>query len=135
MKCDQLTRAKYVPVMGTIIRRRNEDLNAIDSSAVSHRSSACLTGLPSFDAGFLPFRSVSSNTWRAIPSPHVKYARGCTNGFRRYRTKKREGFCWARTTSLRLYGGGVQGDVPRGPTANEYGQTGLKWPEEDKCCE
>jgi hypothetical protein len=53
----------------------------------------------------------------------------CTNGFRPYPTKMHEGFCWARTTSLRLHGGDVQAKVPREATVDEYGQTGLKWPE------
>ena len=53
MRYDQLTRTKYAPVMGTIIRRRNEDLIAINSSAVSHTSNAGLTGLPWFDGSFL----------------------------------------------------------------------------------
>jgi hypothetical protein len=72
---------------------------------------------------------------RDTESPREIRARSGTNGFRQYRTKKREGFCGARTASLCLYGGDVQGDVPRGTTADKYGQTGLKWPECDKCCQ
>src|ERR1700682_3007803 len=127
MKCAQLTRTKYAPVMGMTIRRRNEHLIAINASTVSH-----LTGLPSFGGGFLPFRSVSSNTLRAIASPHVKYARSGRKGFRQYRTMKREKFCRARTPSLCFHGGDVQGDVPRGRRGTNTARLGLKRAEEDE---
>src|ERR1700730_1470054 len=80
MRCEQLTRTKYAPVMGTTIRRRNEDLIAINSSAVSYLKFV-FDSLFGVDGGFLPFRSVS-NAWRAIPSPRVKHARSGSNGFR-----------------------------------------------------
>src|ERR1700732_5005542 len=121
MKCAQLTRTKYAPVMGMTIRRRNEELIAINASAVSH-----LTGLPSFGGGFLPFRSVSSNTLRAIASPHVKYARSGRNGFRQYRTMKGEKFCRARTPSLCFHWGRCPGRCSTGATGDEYGPTGAE---------
>src|SRR6266568_1966217 len=103
MKCDQLTRTKYAPVMGTIIRRRNEDLIAINSSAVSHTSNACLESP----------REMSPEWYERIQPVPNKEARR---------------ILLARTTSLRSMGR-CPGRCPMGATADEYGQTGLKWPE------
>ena len=126
MKCDQLTRTKYALVMGTIIRRRNEDLIAINSGARSrtrHQMHAWQAFLRSTVVS-LPFARSAAIHCARYRVPHVKYARSDTNGFRQYRTKKREGFCWRgllRFASM----GRCPGRCPTGATADEYGQSGL----------
>jgi hypothetical protein len=99
------------------------NLIAINRSPISHTSNACLT-FSSFDGGFLPFRSVSSNTWRAIPSPHVSEIRpGWYERIQTVPNKEARRILLRGLLRFASMGAIARGDAT-GATADEYGQTG-----------